>query len=149
MDYPNNDLEKDNEYPREADSLLHDYREFNRELKSAINYQLIGKRMQHARLQKNLTQAAVAEQMHLGEKYYASLESGKLCINLVRFIQFICIMQVSADQLLAGCFPDYPSSDNCDDITEQRHQVNQLLDQCSDDMLQTIYAVVKGLIQYG
>lgn len=125
-----------------------DYRTINRELKKTINFRLIGSHMQNARMQQNMTQAAIAERMHLGEKYYSLVETGKSALSLARFIQFVCLTQTSADALLTGCHTDYPHSVHSDTTSEMRRNVDCILDQCSDEMLRTIYALIKGLIQY-
>ncbi len=66
-----------------------DYRTINRQLQAEINYHVLGRHMQTVRQDRGMTQAAVAEKMKLGTKYYASLEEGFSHISLYRLIQFI------------------------------------------------------------
>ena len=82
--------------------------------------------------------------MRLGEKYYAAIEAGNARINLVRLIQFICIMQISADDLLMGSHPDYPTKYDYREMkNEERKQLDKLLDQCSSEDLQALCIIVK------
>ncbi len=124
-----------------------DYRQYNQQLKDAIDYETIGYHMKEARRKKHMTQAAVAEMMHWSTKYYASIESGKREISLHKLIQFICIMESSADCLLAGCRDDYPLHDlYAASGSELRIHVNRLLDKCSESELKLIETVIEGLL---
>lgn len=122
------------------------YRTVNKQLQGEVDYKLLGCHMQSIRQQRDMTQAAVAEKMKLGIKYYAAIEAGTARISLYRLIQFICIMQTSADLLLAGCHADYPPSNPyLDDVCKERLLLNKLLDQCPDETIKTLYVVAQGL----
>lgn len=124
-----------------------DYRAINKQLKAEFDFKVIGKHMQSVRRARGMTQAEVAEIMKLGTKYYASMEAGTVKISFSRFLQFIVIMQASADNLLLGCHPEYPSQFSCPDgACKERVMLNRLLDQCSDDLIKTINVIVQGLI---
>lgn len=124
-----------------------DYRAIKRQLQADIDYRLLGQHMQEVRHSRKMTQAAVAEKMKVGVKYYSAIESGKAKINLYRLIQFICIMGTSADHLLVGCHLDYPPSYACpDDLSEDRKTLIALLDHCSDDTVKTLRIVAEGLL---
>ena len=124
-----------------------DYRTVNRQLKAGFNFKIIGKHMQSVRKRRGMTQSEVAEEMKLGTKYYASMESGAVKISLPRFLQFIIIMQTSADYLLSGCHPEYPPQlASCEGVCKERIILNKLLDQCPDEMIRTLNIIVQGLI---
>lgn len=124
-----------------------DYRAINRQLKADIDFHIIGNHMQVVRKARGMTQAAVAEKMKLGTKYYAAMEAGAVKISFSRFLQFIIIMQTSADYLLSGCQPNYPTQFSCPtDACKERVLLNRLLDQCSDDLTKTLYVIAQGLI---
>lgn len=124
-----------------------DYRAIKRQLQADIDYRLLGQHMQEVRHSRKMTQAAVAEKMKVGVKYYSAIESGKAKINLYRLIQFICIMGTSADHLLVGCPLDYPPSYACpDDLSEDRKALITLLDHCSEDTVKTLRIVAEGLL---
>ena len=83
----------------------------------------------------------------LGVKYYAALEAGTESISLSRLIQFICLMQSSSDTLLAGCHPDYPPLHTCqENVCHERILLNKLLDQCSDELIRTLYVIAQGIL---
>ena len=103
--------------------------------------------MQAIRQKCGMTQAVVAEKMKLGVKYYAALEAGTESISLSRLIQFICLMQSSSDTLLAGCHPDYPPLHTCqENVCHERILLNKLLDQCSDELIRTLYVIAQGIL---
>lgn len=132
------------------ESAMHkntEYRAVNKQLQSEIDYKVIGRHMQATRQRNGMTQAIVAEKMKLGVKYYAALEAGTENISLSRLIQFICIMQSSSETLLAGCHPDYPPKHICsENVCHERILLNKLLDQCSDDLIKTLYVIAQGLL---
>lgn len=125
-----------------------DYRAINRQLQAEIDYKAIGRHMKAIRRKRHMTQAAVAEKMNWGTKYYASIEAGTTRINLVRLIQFIGIVQTSADDLLMGCHKNYPSQyGRPDDPWQQRLELNKLLDQGSEEMIKMIIIITQGLLK--
>ena len=122
-----------------------EYLAVNKQLQSEIDYRVIGRHMQAIRQKCGMTQAVVAEKMKLGVKYYAALEAGTESISLSRLIQFICLMQSSSDTLLAGCHPDYPPLHTCqENVCHERILLNKLLDQCSDELIRTLYVIAQG-----
>lgn len=125
-----------------------DYREVCKRLQSEIDYRLLGQRMRSVRLKRGFTQSTISEIMRIGEKYYAAIETGIERISLARLIQFICVMQVPADYLLSGCHENYPSNYKYhEDRCQERDQLNNLLDKCSDETIKTIYIITKGLLE--
>ena len=128
------------------DELFPEYREVARQLQKEFNYRVLGQHMKSARVSRHMTQAQVAEMMRLGVKYYASLESGATKISLIRFIQFIEIMQVSADSLLMGCIKGFPAIVARGDVSHNRQEIEHLLDQCSEETLKTIRIIAEALL---
>lgn len=124
-----------------------EYRETLKELQAELDYKVLGYHLQAARKKCNMTQSALAEQMKIEEKYYASLEAGMASISLVRFIQFICITHTSADYLLSGIHTDYPSpfSYPNNNTSEKRKKLECLLDGCSEETIDMIYTIAERL----
>lgn len=65
-----------------------------------LDYQRIGIRMKKARLEKNLTQAELAEKLELSNNYISSIERGNAVPSLETFIRFCNALDVTADMLL-------------------------------------------------
>ena len=125
-----------------------DYRVVKKQLQADIDYTILGRHMREVRRQRGMTQAAIAERMKIGVKYYSKFEVGSERISLYRLIQFICIMGTSADYLLAGCHLDYPPRYLCpDESSVARKRLNTLLDRCSEDSTRTLLLVTEGLIE--
>ncbi len=126
----------------------YDYRVLKSQIQSEINDKMLGQHMQTVRQQRGMTQAVVAEQMKVGIQYYSALERGKARISLYRLIQFICLMDTSADFLLTGCHHEYPSYYVCpDQIAENRKHLISLLDHCSDSTISILQIVAEALIR--
>lgn len=124
-----------------------EYRKHNKLLKAAIDYETIGYHMKEIRRSRGLTQAVVAERMHWSVKYYASVESGKRLISLPKLIQFVGIMGISADLVLTGCHPDYPSmGEKTETWSEAYVRVQKLLDKCGESELRLIEIVLTGIL---
>lgn len=71
-----------------------DYRVVKKQLQADIDYTILGRHMREVRRQRGMTQAAIAERMKIGVKYYSKFEVGSERISLYRLIQFICIMGI-------------------------------------------------------
>ena len=130
----------------DAIEVSSDYRDVTRKLQKEMNYRALGQHMRSVRKKHHMTQAEVAEEMQMTEKYYASIETGTIHISLLRLIQFISLMQVSADSLLIGCREDYPS--NPDQVEHQcadRIKLERILDRCSDEQIRTLRIIAEGL----
>ena len=125
-----------------------DFREVTHQLQREFNYKVLGQHMKSVRNSRHMTQAQVAEAMHLGVKYYASIETGTIKISLMRLIQFINLMQVSADSLLTGCHENYPSEKTDREYKcIARHKLEALLDQCSDETIETVCIITEALMK--
>ena len=124
-----------------------DYRDVSRRLKSEMNFRALGQHMKSVRKQHRMTQAQVAEAMQMTKKYYASIEAGMICISLLRLIQFITLMQVSADFLLSGCHKHYPAHPTETEYhSADRQKLEKILDKCSDEQIGTICVVAESLV---
>lgn len=123
-----------------------EYRTGLKQLQFEIDYKVLGRHLQIARKKHGITQVAIAEQMKVGEKYYSTLEAGKGHISLARLIQFICITHASADYLLSGTHAGYPLQFSYPKNSfERRNELNRLLDQCSEDTIETLYTIAERL----
>lgn len=123
-----------------------EYRAGLKQLQLEIDYKVLGRHLQTVRKKHGITQVAIAEQMKVGEKYYTTLESGKGRMSLARLIQFICITHASADYLLSGTHAGYPlqfsyPKNSC----ERRDKLNRILDQCSEDTIETLCTIAERL----
>ena len=67
-----------------------------------IDYKIIGERLKTARVNKKLTQEALAEQMDVSVVYISRIERGNSKINLPRLNQICTILGVSEGQILNG-----------------------------------------------
>lgn len=126
------------------------FRETNKRLQSEINYRALGLHMRDVRKARNFTQDEVCEILDMDPKYYSTLENGKNRISLTRFIQFAWELGASADFLISGCHPklmtDAPKlTCGC----EERRLLSEMLDQCSNEMIQTMYSICKVVFTSG
>ena len=112
----------------------------SREVKDRIDYKVIGKHMRNIRKENRLTQSAIANIMGVSVNFYAALECGTNKTNLPRIIQFADITNVNIDRIVAGAYHDSSQRDsNSSSITEVRKAFNQLLDECSDQVIIGLY----------
>ena len=126
-----------------------DYRENLRQLREDIDWKILGIHMQEARKQSRFTQAQMAERMGISPNYYSGYESGDKHINLTRLIQFIVITKIQPDYLLRGTHPNYPAKANTSQYaSKQRAEMEQILDQCSKETLDTFVVIAQALLEY-
>ena len=115
-------------------------------LQEEIDYEVFGRHLRMVRKQMGLTQAQFSEKMSLKPNFYGEYETGKRHINFPRFLQFVCVAQCSADMLLRGCHKDFPSEgQHAAAYSEKRRELNNLLDQCDDELITGLIAIVKLL----
>ena len=62
--------------------------------------QEIGARLKQARLEKNLTQAQLAEEAGISVSFLSNLESGRQAMNILTLISLLDKLNISADWLL-------------------------------------------------
>ena len=68
----------------------------------ALDYNIIGQRIRQARLNKNLTQEDLAEQIDISVAFLSRIERGNSHVNLKRLNQLCGLLDVSEGYLLNG-----------------------------------------------
>ena len=128
------------------DKALETAKTANALLQEEIDYEVFGQHLRMVRKRMGLTQAQFSEKMGLKPNFYGEYETGKRHINFPRFLQFVCVTQCSADMLLRGCHKDFPSEgQHAPTYSEKRRELNYLLDQCDDDLITGLIAIVRLL----
>lgn len=133
-------------YSETQDKALESAKTANALLQEEIDYEVFGHHLRMVRKRMGLTQAQFSEMMNLKPNFYGEYETGKRHINFPRFLQFVCVTQCSADMLLRGCHKDFPSEgQHAAAYSEKRRELNNLLDQCDDDLITGLIAIVRLL----
>ncbi|MBQ7087638.1 MAG: helix-turn-helix transcriptional regulator [Clostridia bacterium] len=65
-----------------------------------VDYLKLGKRIKKARIDKNMTQAQLAEKLELSNNYISSIERGNAIPSLETFIAICNALEVTSDMLL-------------------------------------------------
>ena len=68
----------------------------------ALDYNIIGERLKKARVEKNMTQEKLAEQLDVSIAFLSRIERGSSHINLKRLTQICEILGVSEGSILNG-----------------------------------------------
>ncbi len=76
----------------------------------AINYTLIGRNVQHDRLQKELKRAELAEKIHVTEQYISHIECGRTKLSLPLLVGLSEVLLVDV-RLLLGLEDSEPELD--------------------------------------
>lgn len=133
-------------YHERTDKVLETSKTANALLQEEIDYEVFGQHLRMVRRKLGFTQAQFSEKMGLKPNFYGEYETGKRHINFPRFLQFVCVAQCSADMLLRGCHKDFPSEgQHAAAYSEKRRELNNLLDQCDDDLITGLIAIVRLL----
>ena len=111
-------------------------REPVRELDDA-RYKAIGARIRDVRMEKNMSQADLAEKAHISVPHMSEVENGKTKLRLSTFVYITEALQVSADVLLR---PNIPEVNGI-----YQGEFNDLLADCSPAEIDSILKIVKEL----
>lgn len=68
----------------------------------ALDYNIIGERIKHARVKKGLTQEQLAEQLDVSIAFLSRIERGSSHINLRRLDEICNILEISQGSILEG-----------------------------------------------
>ncbi len=101
----------------------------------AIDYSVIGQRIKNARLAKNLTQEALAEEIDISVAFLSRVERGSSHINLKRLNQICRLLDVSEGYILNG------TSSNATNYLDK--EFAELIKSCSPEKQRLIYNVAK------
>ena len=101
----------------------------------ALDYNIIGERLKKARIDKNMTQEKLAEQIDVSVAFLSRVERGTSHINLKRLTQICEILGVSEGSILNGV------SSNSDNYLAS--EFNNILNSVSSDKQILIYKIAK------
>jgi len=101
----------------------------------ALAYNIIGERLKKARIDKNMTQEKLAEQIDVSVAFLSRVERGTSHINLKRLTQICEILGVSEGSILNGV------SSNSDNYLAS--EFNNILNSVSSDKQKLIYKIAK------
>lgn len=105
----------------------------------ALDYTIIGERLKKTRLEKNMTQEKLAEQIDVSVAFLSRIERGLSHINLKRLNQICEILGVSEGYILNGA----ASTSNQYLISE----FNEIFMKCSPEKQKLIYKIAKTIIE--
>lgn len=101
----------------------------------ALDYNIIGERLKKARIDKNMTQENLAEQIDVSVAFLSRIERGKTHINLIRLTQICEILGVSEGSILNGV-----SSNSNNYLTSEFYEI---LNSMSSEKQKLIYKIAK------
>ena len=101
----------------------------------ALDYNIIGERLKKARIDKNMTQEKLAEQIDVSVAFLSRVERGTSHINLKRLTQICEILGVSEGSILNGV------SSNSDNYLAS--EFNNILNSVSSDKQKLICKIAK------
>ena len=101
----------------------------------ALDYNIIGERLKKARIDKNMTQEKLAEQIDVSVAFLSIVERGTSHINLKRLTQICEILGVSEGSILNGV------SSNSDNYLAS--EFNNILNSVSSDKQKLMYKIAK------
>lgn len=105
----------------------------------ALDFTIIGQRLKKARIDKNMTQENLAEQLDISVAFLSRVERGLSHVNLKRLSQLCSILDVSEGYILNGT----ASTSNQYLISE----FNEILSNCSAEKQKLIYKIAKTIIE--
>ena len=101
----------------------------------AINYSIIGMRLKQARMDKQLTQEKLAEELDVSVAYISRIERGSTSLNLKRLSELCSLLGISEGEVLNGASSDSHSYLNS--------AFSDLLKNCPAEKIDLIYNVAK------
>lgn len=105
----------------------------------ALDYSIIGQRIKQARLNKNLTQEDLAEQIDISVAFLSRVERGNSHINLKRLNQLCRLLDVSEGYILNGV-----SSKSENYLNKE---FSDLLKSCKPETQKLIYDIAKVIAE--
>ena len=104
----------------------------------ALDYTIIGERLKKARLEKNLTQEQLAEQIDVSIAFLSRVERGSSHINLKRLTQICNILGISEGLIL-----NVASEDSSDYLNAD---FKEILEKASPDKQKLIYKIAEIIV---
>ena len=113
----------------------------------AISQELIdlGNRIRNRRLERNLSQEAVAEKAGISTNTVSRIEGGYSAMSIKIFIKLVQILDMDANELLGVNLPDLEKGEQ---NPEEAVQIQDLKQNERNVVYQTIGALVEALQQY-
>lgn len=105
----------------------------------ALDYNIIGERLKQARINKNLTQEKLSEQLDVSIAFLSRIERGSSFISLKRLNEICSILGVSEGEILNGVSKNSTSYLNKD--------FSDLLKNCSAEKINLIYNIAKVIVK--
>lgn len=97
------------------------------------DYNVIGRRIKNARIERNITQEELADRIDVSVAFMSRVERGTSQINLKRLTQIAEILNVSPGYLLTGS--------NTASRDYLREDFRQVLEKCTPAQQRLIYAI--------
>ena len=98
-----------------------------------LNYIMIGRRIKESRMQKQMSQAVLAEQINMSVSYISRIETAKKQASLESLVRISNVLGVTADQLLNG--------NQTNDRAEYKLDLVQLIEDCTSYEKRIIYEI--------
>ena len=105
----------------------------------ALDFTIIGQRLKKARIDKNMTQENLAEQLDISVAFLSRVERGLSHVNLKRLSQICSILDVTEGYILNGTAS-----------TSEQYLIsefNEILSNCSAEKQKLIYKIAKTIIE--
>ncbi|NLO40914.1 MAG: helix-turn-helix transcriptional regulator [Ruminiclostridium sp.] len=99
----------------------------------AVNFKIIGLRVKEARLQKQMSQAVLAERIDMSVTYISHIETARKKASLETLVRIANVLDVTVDHMLNG--------NQISDPAEYRTDLAQLLDDCTNCEKRIIYEI--------
>ncbi len=104
-----------------------------------ITKELIGKKIQQARLRKHITQEELAEAVELSPNYLSKVERGLNMLNSVKFLRIVDYLNIDLNEF--GIFNQKKSKDNY-------KRMNDIILKCDDKTARLIIELAKTVVDY-
>lgn len=101
----------------------------------SLNYNIIGERLNQARINNKLTQEKLAEKLDVSVAFLSRIERGNSYISLKRLNQICSILNISESYVLNGV-SEYSN-------TYLNKDLSEVLDKCSPEKINLIYKIAK------
>lgn len=105
----------------------------------ALDYKVIGDRIRKARIDNNLTQENLAEELDVSVAFISRIECGTTHVNLTRLSEICSILNIDEGQILNGV-----STDSKNYLSDE---FNELMKSCPKETQKLIYDVAKLIIK--
>ena len=99
----------------------------------SLNFKLIGRRIKESRLQKQMSQAELAEKIDMSVSYISHIETAKKQASLESLVRIVNVLGVTVDHMLNG--------NQTNDPTEYRTEMVQLFEDCTSCEKRIIYEI--------